>query len=64
MLVQLGDDLFVMPTLPEASDMNPLENSHKGQQGCVAKTALPLTMAERNTMILPSELDPHDAMMM
>lgn len=64
MLVQLGDDLFVMPTLPEASDMNLPENSHNGQQGHTTKTALPLTMAERNTMILPPELEPHDAIMM
>ena len=64
MCLQLGDDLFVMPTLPEALDMDPLDGTHCHQQGSAAKSVLPLAMADRNTMILPTGLEPHDTMLM
>lgn len=60
-VLQPGDDLFVMPTLSESIDMNGLNDSRRGRQ---QSNALPLAMAERNTMVLPSELEPHDTMLM
>ena len=53
-----------MPTLPEVLDMDPLDGMHCHQQGSAAKRVLPLAMADRNTMILPTGLEPHDTMLM
>ena len=64
LLLQPGDDLFVMPFLPESADMNGLDSRRGHEQGNAAQNAARLAMAERNTLVLPSGLEPHDTMLM
>ena len=62
--MQLEDDLFVMPTIPDGLEDSSTHHERQQRNRTATREPLPLAMPDHHIVGLPTGLELHDTMLM